>query len=189
MIPENDNSDGNEIRIYQNLWKNMGLALACLGLALIGYFMIFHNDDTDIRKYIAGWMAIVFCGGGGLAVFAICLYNKIRHIPLLIIRRDRVEMYVQKKGEYDIMNFSEIDGFRYIRFGRSRMIAVDFEKEALENKFKDSSKIMLRMVKINLDYTGAAMNLPADNLTMKGEDIYNILCDRLKSYKSFGDRL
>ena len=64
------------------------------------------------------------------------------------------------------------------------MIAIDFEKEAMENRLKDSSKIMRKMMGINLDYTGAAMNIPADNLTLKGEDIYNILNSRLESYKS-----
>ena len=93
-------------------------------------------------------------------------------------------MYAQFKGEYDIVDFSEIDGFRYIKFGKSRMIAIDFEKEAMENRLKDSSKIMRKMMGINLDYTGAAMNIPADNLTLKGEDIYNILNSRLESYKS-----
>lgn len=155
-----------------------------LAFAVGGYFIIVHNDDADARKYIAGWLGIIFFGGGALTVVGISIYNKIRNIPFLIIRRDSVEMYVQKKGEYEVMDFSEIDGFRYIRFGHLKMIAVDFDEDVLEARFKDSSKIVRKMVRINMDYTGAAMNIPTDNLTMKGGDIYTILTDRLVSYKS-----
>ena len=184
MTREFDNSDDAEIKIYQNVWKNIGLGIASLVFGLIGYFILFHNDEGNIKIEIAGWVGIIFFGGGGLTVIAINIYNKIRHIPLLIIGTDRLEMYAHFKGEYDIVDFSEIDGFRYIKFGKSRMIAIDFEKEAMENRLKDSSKMMRKMMGINLDYTGAAMNIPADNLTLKGEDIYNILNSRLESYKS-----
>ncbi len=184
MAAEYENSGNDEIRIYQNVWKNMRIALVCLVFAVAGYFMIFYNDDAGAKEYIAGWLGIIFFGGGALTVVGISIYNKIRNIPFLIIRRDSVEMYVQKKGEYEVMDFSEIDGFRYIRFGRLRMIAVDFYEDALKARFKDSSKIVRKMVRINMDYTGAAMNIPTDNLTMKGGDIYTILTDRLVSYKS-----
>lgn len=184
MASEYEYSGNDEIRIYQNVWKYMRIALVGLAFAVGGYFIIVHNDDADARKYIAGWLGIIFFGGGALTVVGISIYNKIRNIPFLIIRRDSVEMYVQKKGEYEVMDFSEIDGFRYIRFGHLKMIAVDFDEDVLEARFKDSSKIVRKMVRINMDYTGAAMNIPTDNLTMKGGDIYTILTDRLVSYKS-----
>ncbi len=184
MASEYEYSGNDEIRIYQNVWKYMRIALVGLAFAVGGYFIIVHNDDADARKCIAGWLGIIFFGGGALTVVGISIYNKIRNIPFLIIRRDSVEMYVQKKGEYEVMDFSEIDGFRYIRFGHLKMIAVDFDEDVLEARFKDSSKIVRKMVRINMDYTGAAMNIPTDNLTMKGGDIYTILTDRLVSYKS-----
>lgn len=182
-----DNSEDKDIMIYQNVWKNVGLALGSLAFALIGYFIIFHDNSPNMKRYIAGWGAIIFFGGGGIVLLAINIYNKIRNIPLLIIGKDRLEMYVQIKGKYDVLHFSEIDGFRYILFGKSRMIAVDYSEEAKENKYKNSSKIVQKMMGVNEYYTDAPLNIPADNLTMKGDDIYAILNDRFTVYKSLGE--
>ena len=43
MTREFDNSDDAEIRIYQNVWKNIGLGIASLVFGLIGYFILFSQ--------------------------------------------------------------------------------------------------------------------------------------------------
>lgn len=55
MKPAIDNSEDKDIMIYQNVWKNVGLALGCLAFALIGYFIIFHDNSPNMKRYIAGW--------------------------------------------------------------------------------------------------------------------------------------
>ena len=107
------------------------------------------------------------------------LYNKIRHIPLLIIYEDRLELYEQRKGTYRAIHFADVKRFRLIKIHSTKLIAVDYKVTPLIHKVEESSGFMQRLMAFNFKVSGAIESLPADNLTMKGKEICGILNGRL----------
>lgn len=45
----------------------------------------------------------------------------------MIIRDDCVCVYVQIKNKYDVIMFSDIDGFRLTKLYRTKMILIDYK--------------------------------------------------------------
>lgn len=169
------------IWIYRSLWKDLLLAICCLAFAAGGCYILKNDDAPFFIKIIAGWLNVIFFGGGGLLLLLSTLYNRFRHIPLLIIYDDRVEQYVLLKRTYQTIKFEDVKGFHLIN---SKMISVDYKEESLQQKFENSSGFMQRLMSLNLMVAGTVDAISTDNLTMKGKDICNILNERLKRFLS-----
>ena len=119
MKPADKRTNEAEIRIYQSLWKNMLLVALCLAFAVVGYMIIRDDDCGLVKKMLGGWLNIIFFGGGGLFIAAITIHNRIRHIPLLVIYEDRLELYEQRKGWYYSINFADVGKFNRVHVDTS----------------------------------------------------------------------
>ena len=164
-----------EIRIYQSLRKNMLWAILCFVFALGGYFILTDASTSWPTKVLGGVLGMIFFGGGGLFLFLSTLYNRIRQTPLLIIHEDRLELYVQVKGTYHNINFADVKRFRLIKIQSTKLIAVDYKITSLIHKVDKSSASTQRMMTFNFAVSGAIEGFPADNLTMNGKKICDIL--------------
>lgn len=179
MNRNNRNAHEGEIRIYRSLWKTTLLSLLCLAFAAIGGLMIMDNDGSAGRRLLAGWLNVIFFGGCGLSVLAVNVHNRIRHIPFLIIHRDRLECYVQFKGTYYTIDLADVERFRMIRIFGAGQIAVDYKPAPLAGKYEKASSPGRRLLEFNLNVSGAVESIPADGLTMPGKKICAILNGRL----------
>lgn len=181
MKQNNKQTNEAEIRIYQSLWRNMLLGVLCLAFA-VGGCMIIKDDYCNLMtKVLGGWLSVVFFGGGGLFVIILTLYNRIRCTPLLIIHNDRLEMYVQRKAVYHTVYFADVKRFRLINVFHTKQIAIDYKVVPFINKFEESSGVKQRVMRFNFNTLGAIESIPADNLTMKGKDICDLLNERLRT--------
>ena len=180
MKPADKRTNEAEIRIYQSLWKNMLLVALCLAFAVVGYMIIRDDDCGLVKKMLGGWLNIIFFGGGGLFIAAITIHNRIRHIPLLVIYEERLELYEQRKGWYYSINFADVGKFRFVNGSSLKMIAVDYKASPLIHKFEESSGFKQGLMKYNFNETGAIENIPVVNLTMKGKEICDLLNRHLK---------
>lgn len=176
---ETEQTKMTEIRIYQCLWKNMLLVVLCFTLAAGGYQTIQNMHAGWVTKVFGDWLGILFFGGGGLFLFLQTLYNRIRHIPLLIIHEDRVDFYSQLKGTYHTIHFADVKRFRLIRIYSTKLIAVDYKAKPLTHKLKTSPGLVQRVMAFNLKVAGSIESFPAYNLTMKGKEICELLNGRL----------
>lgn len=154
-----DTKTDEEIKVYQSLWKNLILVIMCLVFALVGCLMI--GDDDGAMK-VGGWVNIVFFGGGGLFTFVSTLLNRVRHIPLLTIYEDRLEWREQRKGICHSVKFAEVESFQLIKVQSVKIITIRYKATPFAHEAE------------------AAANIPVENLTMKGQDIYDTLSGRLK---------
>lgn len=182
MKPTDNESTKKEIKIYQSLWKNMFLAIGCFAFAVGGCMIIRDYYCNSVTKILGGWCSAIFFGGGGLFLTITTLYNRIRHIPFLIIHEDRLELYKQCKGSYYNIYFTDVRNFRLISLYSSKMIAIDYKNTPLIHKVKESSDFKQNLISYNFKVTGAIENIPAHNLTMKGKEICNLLNICLKRY-------
>ena len=119
-----------------------------------------------------------------MSVFAVVLYNWIRHIPLLKIFDDRIELYKQYKGVYYSIDFSDVRKFRFVKNRNFKTIAVDYKTISLKRKLEESPGFMQSLMGFNFKETGAIENIPAGNLTMKGKDVCDLLNARLKCFRN-----
>ena len=174
-----DKTEMTEIRIYQCLWKNMLWAVGCFTFATGGYLIVKDIYADWPTKVFRGWLSIIFFGGGGLFLILPTLYNRIRCIPLLIIYEDRLDLYEQRKGIYHTIHFVDVKRFRLIKIHSTKLIAIDYKVTPLIHKVEESSGFMQRVMRFNFKVSGAIESLPADNLTMKGKEICDILNGRL----------
>lgn len=171
-----------EIKIYQSYWKNLLLILTCMLFTVGGIYIIADESCKLVTKIIGGWLSVIFFGGGGLFLCVTTLYNSIRHIPYLIIYEDRVEQYIQWKATYYRIYFADVQMFRLIKVSHSMQIAVDYKSTHLKKKMKSkaTSNIIKKLMTFNFFISGAIETIFVSNLTMKEEDIYRLLNERLK---------
>ena len=171
--------ENNEIRIYQSQYKSLSLAVMCL-LFVTGGVFILNDDDCNMAvKLVGGWLNIAFFGLGGLLQLFATLHNRIKNIPFIIITDRNVSFYVQFKKIYHTINFDDVKQFRIISIYGSKMIAVDYKKNVMEQLFGGSNGITTQLMTYNLKKTGAAISIPTANLTMKAKDICAILNKRI----------
>lgn len=164
-----------EIRIYQSLRKNMLWAILCFVFASGGYFILTDASTSWPTKVFGGVLGMIFFGGGGLFLILSTFYNRIRQTPLLIIHEDRLELYEQVKGTYHTIHFADVERFRLIKIQSTKLIAVDYKVTPLIHKMEKSSAFKQRMMTFNFDVSRAIESLPAENLTMNGKKICDIL--------------
>lgn len=134
MKETDKNRNQTEVRIYQSIGKNLLLFAGCLVFVVIGCMIVRDEYCGLAKKIFVGWLGILFFGGGGLFVFAVVLYNRIRHIPLLKIFDDRIELYKQYKGVYYSIYFSDVRKFRFVKNRNFKTIAVDYKTISLKRK-------------------------------------------------------
>jgi hypothetical protein len=172
-----------EIKIYQSFWKNLLLIMGCI-LFVVGGGYIISGPSRIVTRIIGGWLCVVFFGGGGLFLCVTVLLNSVRHIPYLIIYKDRVELYVLLKANYDTIYFADVQRFRLIKIGYSKQVAIDYKATFLSKKIKSSSTILRRLMLFNMQVVGAVESFAISNLTMKGKEIYRLLEEHLKRNRS-----
>ena len=177
---KNDSCNNTEIRIYQSLWKSLPLFVAGIAFALVGMLIVNDARVSMSTRILGGWLSIIFFGGGGTAIFFVCLYNHIRHIPFLIIDEEKLLFYVQFKRIYQPIYFADVRRFRMYRMKSSRMILIDYKATSKRNKLKKASKVKQQLFNFNTWITGAMESIPCDNLTIKGSQLYEILNERLE---------
>lgn len=177
----------SEIRVYQSPRKNLLLAFGCLAFAALGCLIIRDDTCDSTTKLLGGWLGVLFFGGGGLLVFAVTVFNWMRHIPFLIIDEDKVQFYVQSKRTYYPIRFADVKGFRMIRIYGSSQIAIDYKNASLLHKMDESSVLKQTVMAFNMKKIGAIESIPAFGLIMKGKDLLRLLNERVCANRKGSD--
>ena len=159
-------------------------AILCFVCASGGYFILTDASTSWPTKVLGGVLGMISFGGSGLFltffnILISTVYNRIRQIPLIIIHEDRLELYIQVKGTYHTIYFTDVKRFRLIKIQSTKLIAVDYKVTSLIHKIEKSSPFTQRMMIFNFDVSGAIESLLADNLTMNGKKICDILNEHL----------
>lgn len=175
-------NDAEEIRVYQSLWKNLLLGICGLLFAIMGIFIIADDNCRMVTKIIGGWLGSIFFGVGGLSICIMTLYNYVRHIPYLVIYKDRIEIYVQIKASYKTVYFKDVQKFRLITIGSSKQIAIDYHPRYIAQRMKShtTSNFIKMIMRFNIIWIGAIETILASNLSMERTDILRILNEHLK---------
>ena len=157
-----------EIRIYHSIWRNIPLLAICFVFVAMGIFMLLHGEQSFIV-----WVCILFFGIGGLYVLFLILRERINNKPYYIITDECVIMDSgMKKWE---VRFSDVEEFYLINVMSSKQIGIRYKKEIEFQKMNDASSAGRTIRKMNERIAGVQESLPADNLTIKPQQLCDLL--------------
>ena len=161
-----------EIKLYHKVWVMLPVLLLLLGLTIV--FLIPITKGLNQRFWILNWFMLLLSGGTFLWGLSVIIRERVLHIPPIIITDDKL---IVGKKEY---NFADIHHFDLIYFSQTTNIRIHYKPD-VEAKKKSEAKGMDRIGrKINRIFTGAEDCIQVANLTMKPEQLCNLLNKRLK---------
>ena len=157
-----------EIRIYHSIWKNIVMMAMSFVFAALGGFLLLHGNHSFII-----WVGILFFGIGGLYVLFLILRERINNKPYYIITDECVIMDSgMKKWE---VRFSDVEEFYLINVMSSKQIGIRYKKEIEFQKMNDASSAGRTIRKMNERIAGVQESLPADDLTIKPQQLCDLL--------------
>ena len=163
-----ESSMNEEVRVYHSVWKNLMLGFLSLLIAgTAGFLLQDSNSRLDTVDELIFWSGLILFGAGALFI----IYN------------DRIDCYVQIKSAYTSIYYADVEHFRLVNLRSVKFIAIDYKETPLANKMDSASVLMRWGLKFNRNVTGAIENLPADSLTMKANDILELLNNRLETWR------
>ena len=159
-----------EIKLYHKVWMALPPLLILLGLSIVvivplsqGKGPLFWNCSL-----------LLLSGGTFLWLLSVLIRERVLHIPPIIITEDKL---IVGKKEY---HFADIHHFDLIYFSQTTNIRIHYKPD-VEAKKKSEAKGMDRIGrKINRIIMGAEDCIQVANLTMKPEQLCNLLNKRLK---------
>ncbi len=160
------NSD--EIKIYHSIWKTSLLLLVCILFTALAIFM--YDDVNPIISI----MTILFFGGGGMFMLYLILKERFSGSPYILITNNYVR--INKR----VINFNEIDSLNLIDIRRTKIVGIVYKSSIWQQKYKKMNWLQ-RICAIK--YGGAYDGIPISYMTMKANDIYAILCQKLDKSK------
>ena len=157
-----------EIRIYHSIRKNIVLLAVSFLFVALGVFQLVNGDHSFIV-----WVCFLFFGIGGLYVLFLILRERINNKPYYIITDECVIMDSgMKKWE---VRFSDVEEFYLINVMSSKQIGIRYKKEIEFQKMNDASSAGRTIRKMNERIAGVQESLPADDLTIKPQQLCVLL--------------
>lgn len=174
-----------EIAIYYSPWKILYRLLLCVVMIMVSLFLAFNDSVQRLGAEFWGWIGIIFFGGAGLVVGVSLFYMLIRRIPYIKIFDDRMEYYVPMRMKYKTVYFRDVEGFRLINMSsKARLITIDYKPDVIGEEYEaeETSGLKKWLYSINYEYTGAIETIQADVYKIDGEEICDILNERVQVF-------
>ena len=161
-----------EIKLYHKVWVMLPVLLLLLGLTIV--FLIPITKGLNQRFWIWNWGMLLFSGAVFLWGLSVIIRERVLHIPPIIITDEKL---IVGKKEY---HFADIHHFDLIYFSQTTDIRIHYNPDVEAKKKSEAKGIDRISRKINRIFTGAEDCIQVANLTMKPEQLCNLLNKRLK---------
>lgn len=174
-----------EVAVYYSPGKILYRLLLCVAMIMVCLFLAFNDSVQRLGAEFWGWVGLIFFGGVGLVVFVSLFDMLIRRIPYIRIFNDRMEYYVPMLMKYKIVYFRDVEGFRLINMSsKARVITIDYKPDVIGEEYEaeETSRLKKWLYSINYEYTGAIEAIQADVYKIDGEEICDILNERVQVF-------
>ena len=174
-----------EVAVYYSPGKILYRLLLCVVMIMVSLFLAFNDSVQRLGAEFWGWIGIIFFGGAGLVVGVSLFYMLIRRIPYITIFDDRMEYYVPMRMKYKTVYFRDVEGFRLINMSsKARLITIDYKPDIIGEEYEaeETSGLKKWLFSINYEYTGAIEAIQADVYKIDGEEICDILNERVQVF-------
>ena len=171
----------DDIRIYQNFTKRLFAALGAFVFGLACGVILWKIGAAGAMA-IFMWVGVVFFGGGALCLLIDAIRNRLKGIAQVVIHSDSVDYYIAAKRTYHTFHFVDVERFRQVVSCDNNFVAVDFTADAASRIVGEKTALQLKLSKMNKLLVGSDDAICADNLSMKVDELVNVLNERLKKY-------
>ena len=159
-----------EIKLYHKVWMALPPLLILLGLSIVAIIPLSQGKGP----LFCNCFLLLPSGGFFLWGLSVLIRERVLHKHAIIITDEKL---IVGKKEY---HFADIHHFDLIYFSKSDVIRIHYMPD-VEAKKKSEAKGMDRIGrKINRMFMGAEDCIQVANLTMKPEQLCNLLNKRLK---------
>ena len=170
------------VKIYHSLGRDPVIAAILFVIAglceLIAFGLWFLNWDGSIR-----WTPLtigLFCLGLGLSYVIPWWKEKKQKIPFLEVTDDKVVMNSLKSWE---IPFSAVEEFFFTDI-TNQLIGIRYKEDVNAQKLENAHSAGKVVRKMNKMLIGAQEGIPTFRLSMKPQDLINLLNQRLEAYRS-----
>ena len=170
----------DEVRIYHTPWGGKAWWAILMSLVFMGLFAWLIIDDPAMREDWRFWFSMIFFGILGLFFPLLALWERLSGRPAIVVRADGVVCTaLWRRSEY---RFNEVKRFKLTRMSGQVFIAVHFDRQEEQRRLEDASKAGRIVRRLNIGMTGAQENIAASGLTMKPQELCDLLNQRLAGF-------
>ena len=153
-----------------------------LAWAFIGLFVWLFTEEPHLRNDVMMWFGLIVFGAMGMFFPVVALWERLSRRPAVTIMADRVLCCsLWKTWEY---RFEQVRSFELFEMdlGRTkqRFVNVNLRKQEEEHRMKEASKVGRAVRRFNMRTAGAQESIGAEGLTMKPQELCDLLNSRLK---------
>ncbi|MBO4431192.1 MAG: hypothetical protein J5790_07640 [Bacteroidaceae bacterium] len=175
-----------EIKLYHKVWMFLPVLLIMLALTIVYLIPIIRGNNSSY--WIWNWFLLLFSGSFFLwGLFAI-LRERVLHKPALTITEDKV--IVNGKKEY---HFADIHHFALIEYPglyiSTNVISIHYMPSVETKKMSEAKGIDRIYRKMNVAMMNAQDSIQVTNLTMKPQQLCDLLNERLKKYRQLTNNI
>lgn len=127
------------------------------------------------------WIGLVFFGASGGQILYLILRQLLMHIPYYVITAEGV---IINSGRRETeLRFDDVDSFSMMNVNKQNFIVIHYKHSIEKQKYEQANTVGKAMIKFNQLVTGTSESLKADGVSMKSQQLYDLLCERLGKYK------
>lgn len=168
----------NEVRIYHTPWGGRIWWAVLLSLGFVGLFVWLVIEDPALRGDWRCWLGLIFFGIMALFFPLVALWERLLGRPAVVVMADKVVCTALcRRSEY---RFDEVKEFKMTQMSGQEFIAVHFDKQEEQRRLQDASKMGRAVRHLNIGMVGAQESIAASGLTMKPQELCDLLNSRLK---------
>ena len=143
-------------------------------------FVFIIHVHRNMFEWVIGWVGIVFFGICCLAWLYSMLKERLMHRPFLTITSDCLICQAPRKM---VVNFADVSSFSIKNVQNSSFIAIHYKPNVERQQMENASILGYLFRTMNKQLINAQDSITTAGLSMKAEDLCNLLNERLNNAK------
>lgn len=165
-----------EIRIYHSIWRTLLLVL-CGAAFTYASVTILMDPRTSFFMNIIAVIGVVFFGLGSLFMLFMVVRERLAHQAFMTITDKGV---VVRGTKAFVVNFSDVESFEMVHVGSQKLVAIHYKPNVEIQKMEDAGFLGRMTRRLNTRVGNAQEHLGTTGMSMKIEEMFSILNERLK---------
>lgn len=163
-----------EIRIYHSTRKCLAMAVCCFVFVGCGVCLLLKEPTSFVN-----WVGTLFAATCCLIIIYPVVRERITNKPYYLITDERI--FVDSGLKQWEVSFTDVEEFCLLHLMSSQQIGIKYKKTVEHKKMNDSGCATRTLRKMNKKIAGVQESLPCDGLTMKAQQLCELLNKRLKA--------
>ena len=158
------------------------MCVGCLAFAAMGVDLLSVSSTVN---HVIAWLGIVFFGCGGLVLLFWLLKERLTGRPFLTITEESV--ICNSLRQY-VIRFADVESFVLLGGKQEKLIGIHFKKGVEREKLENASIFSFLARKYNLAVSGTQESISVTGVSIKAQELCNLLNERVKQYKAHSTR-